>query len=131
MFKYVVAFVVIMHGLAHVTGPLGFWGSGEQAFADKAWIFSQGLTAKSGLGRAFGFVWIIAIVGLVATGVGLLLGRDWWAGLAIAAAAVSLVAIVPWLKVVPPGAYAGALFDLLIIASLLSPWADRIKEFLS
>lgn len=131
MIRYLVAFVVIMHGLAHITGPLGFWGSGEQAFADRPWIFSSGLTARSGVGRAFAVVWILAVVGLVAAGLGLAFGREWWSTLALAAAAVSLVAIVPWLKAVPPGAWAGALFDLLILAALLPPWAGRIQEFLS
>jgi hypothetical protein len=50
----------------------------------------------------------------------------WWPTLAIAAAGVSLVAIVPWMRVVPPGAWAGALLDLLDLVALLPPWSDQI-----
>jgi hypothetical protein len=34
------------------------------------------------------------------------------------------------LRVVPPGAWAGAILDLLIIVTLLSPWAEKIVEAL-
>jgi hypothetical protein len=130
MLKYLIAFVVIMHGLAHVTGMIGAWTSGPQAFSDGSWIFSQGVMARDTVGKAFGLVWLVALVGLVGAGLGLLFSRAWWPSLATAAAAVSLVAIVPWLRVVPPGAWAGGLFDLLIIVTLVSPWADRVVEFL-
>ena len=67
----------------------------------------------------------------VGAGLGLLFGNGsestpWWPALAITAASVSLVAIVPWARVVPSGAWAGALFDLLILAALLPPWSDQI-----
>lgn len=131
MWKYLFAFLLIMHGLAHVTGPIGFWTSGPQSFAEKAWLFSKGITPHSAVGWAWGLVWLIAVVGLVGAGLGLLFGQEWWRTLALAAAAVSLVAIIPWVRVVPPGAYAGACFDLVILAALLFPWGNRIVEALS
>lgn len=129
--KYVVAFLLVMHGLAHVTGILGAWASGEQGFQDEAWIFSRGVTARSAMGQVWSLLWLVALIGFVGGGLGLLFGSGtestpWWPTLAIAAAAVSLVAIVPWLRVVPPGAWAGVLFDLLILVALLSPWSDQI-----
>ncbi len=72
-----------------------------------------------------------AALGLVGAGLGLLFGQAWWPTLAIAAAAVSLVAIVPWLTVVPPGAWAGVVFDLVIMVALLPPWSERIVAALS
>lgn len=131
MLKYLVAFALIMHGLAHVTGLLGFWTSGAQAFGDQAWLFSKNVTARSAVGKAFGLLWLVALVGLVGAGLGLLFGQAWWPSLAVAAAVVSLVAILPWVRLVPPGAWAGALLDLLIIVALLSPWADRLLEVLA
>jgi hypothetical protein len=76
-------------------------------------------------------LWLVALVGLVGAGLGLLFGQAWWPSLAVAAAVVSLVAILPWVRLVPPGAWAGALLDLLIIVALLSPWADRLLEVLA
>jgi hypothetical protein len=129
--KYVVAFLLIIHGLAHVTGILGAWASGEQGFRDDAWIFSKGVTARSAVGQVWSLLWLVALIGFVGAGLGLLFGSGaestpWWPTLAITAAAVSLVAIVPWVKVVPPGAWAGALLDLLILVALLAPWSDQI-----
>jgi Zn-dependent protease with chaperone function len=128
--KYLVLVLLIMHGLAHVTGVLGFLGQGQQAFGDQPWIFSQGITAHSAVGKAWALLWLVALIGLVGTGLGLLFRQGWWPAAAMAAAAVSLVAIVPWLKVVPPGAWGGALLDLAILVALLSPWADRLVEVL-
>jgi hypothetical protein len=54
------------------------------------------------------------------------MGQDWWPTLAIVAAATSLAAILPWIRAVPPGAWAGALFDVVIIVALLPPWSEQI-----
>jgi hypothetical protein len=131
MLKYLVAFLLFMHGLAHVTGLVGFWTSGPQAFGEKAWLFSKGIRANSGVGRAFGLLWLVALIGFVGTALGLLFGQAWWPVLAVAAAAVSLVAIVPWIRAVPPGAWGGALLDVVVLVMLLSPWAERIVEAVS
>jgi hypothetical protein len=126
MLKYVFAFLLIMHGLAHITGILGTFVSGEQAFSNEPWIFSRDITVQSTLGKAWSLVWLLALIALVGTGIGLLFGQEWWPSLAVAAAAISLVAIIPWLRVVPPGAYAGALLDAAIVVVLLTPWANRV-----
>ena len=131
MWKYLFVFLLIMHGLAHLTGPIGFWTSGSQAFAEKAWLFSKGVIPHSAVGWVWGLVWLVAVVGFVGAGLGLLFGQEWWPMLASVAAVVSLVAIVPWVRVVPPGAWAGACFDLAILAALLFPWESRIVEALS
>jgi hypothetical protein len=130
MWKIVFGLVLIMHGLAHMSGLPGFWSSGAQAFADKSWLFSRGITSHSAVGWAFGLVWLVAALGLVAAGLGLVFGREWWPMLAVAAAVVSLVAIVPWVRVVPPGALAGAVLDLVIVSTLLFPWGTRVVQAL-
>jgi hypothetical protein len=81
---------------------------------------------RSAVGRAFSLIWLLALVGLVAAGLGLLFQQAWWPTIAVAGAVTSLVAILPWLTAVPPGAWAGALFDTLIIVALVSPWRDAI-----
>jgi len=129
--KYAIAFLLIVHGLAHVTGILGAWASGEQGFQDEAWLLSKGVTARSSVGRTWSLLWLVALTGFVGAGLGLSFGSGSgsaprWPALAIAAAAVSLTAIVPWVKLVPPGAWAGALLDLLILVSMLPPWSDQI-----
>ena len=130
MLRVVFTFLLVMHGLAHVTGLLGHLTSGSSGFPDGPWLFSTGVTAHSAVGQAWGLLWLLALVGLVGTGLGLGFRQAWWPSLALAAAVVSLVAMVPWLKVVPPGAWAGVLLDLLIIVVLASPWAERVVDAL-
>ena len=131
MWKYLFAFLLVMPGLAHVSGPLGFWTSGAQAFVEKPWLFSRGVTPQGVVGWIFGLLWIVAALGLAGAGFGLLFGQDWWPTLALVGAVVSLLAIVPWARVVPPGAWAGACLDLVIVAALLLPWGNRLIEVLS
>lgn len=119
-----------MHRLAHITGLLGAWTS-SQEFSGKRWLFSKGITMRSAVGRAFNLLWFLALICLVGAGLGLLFQQVWWPALATVGAAISLVAIVPWLTAVPPGAWAGALFDVLIIIALVSPWRDAIVQALS
>jgi hypothetical protein len=130
MLRFAVAFLLIMHGLAHITGLLGAWTS-SQEFSDKHWLFSEGVTMRGTVGRAFSLLWFLALIYLVVAGLGLLFQQVWWPTLAVAGAATSLVAIVPWLTAVPPGAWAGALFDVLVIIALVSPWRDAIVQALS
>ncbi len=130
LLKVLLAFLLVMHGLAHITGLVGAFASGEQAFEDKPWIFSQGVSARGPVGKAWTLLWLLAALGLAGSGLGLALGWSGWPTLAMVATALSLVAIVPWLRVVPPGAWAGALLDLLIVVALVPPWSARIVEFL-
>jgi hypothetical protein len=130
MLKYAIGLLLIVHGIAHLTGLLGAFASGEQSFKDLPWLFSRGITARSAVGKAWALLWLVALIGFVGSGLGLFLGQEWWVTLAVAAAAVSLVAMVPWLRVVPPGAWAGVLLDLLILAALVPPWSVRVLELL-
>jgi hypothetical protein len=125
MLRFAAASLLIMHGLAHITGLLGAWTS-SQEFSDKHWLFSKGVTLRSTVGRAFSLLWFVALICLVGAGLGLLFQQLWWPTLAVAGAATSLVAIVPWLTALPPGAWAGALFDVLVIVALVSPWRYAI-----
>jgi hypothetical protein len=129
MLRFAAASLLIMHGLAHITGLLGAWTS-SQEFSDKHWLFSKGVTLRSTVGRAFSLLWFVALICLVGAGLGLLFQQLWWPTLAVAGAATSLVAIVPWLTALPPGAWAGALFDVLVIVALVSPWRYAIVQAL-
>jgi hypothetical protein len=55
--------------------------------------------------------------------------QDWWRSLVVAAAFISLVAILPWWNTVTAGARTGAvLTDIVIIAALLPAWGDQIAR---
>ena len=128
MIRYLIAMPLMMHGLAHVSGFLGSWTNASVGFSERPWLLSSNITLHSPIGRAFGALWLIAAVALVGVGVGLLAHQVWWLPLAPASAAVSLFVIVPWWNTVPPGAKLGAVFDLLVILVLLSPWRNSLLE---
>lgn len=129
--RYLVAFALFMHGLAHLSGFFAAWTKAEVGYPAKPWLFSKNVTLKSPLGKIFGLLWLVAALFLVAGGFGLALGHGWWPGAALLGAVVSLFVILPWLRAVPPGAWAGAIFDVLIVSSLALPWKEQVMRWLS
>ncbi len=128
MIRFVFAVPLIMHGLAHMSGFVASWTSNLVGFSERPWILSSGVALQSSAGRAFGLLWLVATVSFIGSGLGLVFKQQWWPSLAIPAAIISLVAIAPWWHTVPPGAWAGAAFDLLVIIVLFLPLKDRILD---
>jgi hypothetical protein len=128
MIRFLVAFPWIMHGLAHLSGFFASWSGNSLGFPERPWLFSKGVTLQSPVGKIFGLLWLVASVGIVGSGVGFLTGKAWWPILAIVSAGVSLVVILPWWRAVPPGAWAGAVFDAIVLVVLLLPIKDRLLE---
>jgi hypothetical protein len=131
MLKIVVVFILLAHGIGHVMGFLESWANLPVGFLNRPSIFSEALTFDNGVGRAFGILWLIAMLGFVGAALGLVGGHSGWRDLAIIAAVVSLVVIIPWWNTVTPGARFGAvLTDILILAALLLPWHEQVLNAL-
>jgi hypothetical protein len=128
MIRFVVGIPLILHGLANLTGVFAPWIKGGQGFKDAAWIFSPGVTYFSWVGKAFSLVWLASTICLVLAGIGAILQQPWWQTIAILGCSFSLLAIVPWWRAVVAGAYVGAIFDVLVIAVLISPLGVRIAQ---
>ena len=127
--RWVIALAFIGHGIGHVGGFLTAWTNLPMGFTEQPWVLPGDVLMKSPLGRAFGLLWLVALVFLVGAGLGLLLRRTWWPTVGIIGAVLSLVVIVPWWNTAVPGArYGGTLFNLLVLVALLLPWGDRIIE---
>jgi hypothetical protein len=126
MTRFLIAFPWMMHGLAHLSGFIASWTRSSAGFPEHPWVFSSGVTMQSPVGKIFGLFWLVASAGIVASGVGFLTGKAWWSTLAMASAGVSLLVILPWLRAVPPGAWAGAVFDLLVLVVLQLPLKERL-----
>jgi hypothetical protein len=126
MILYLIAIPLIMHGLANSAGVLASWTRFSQGFSNQPWIFSRGVELHTPIGRAFGGLWLLSAVGFISAGAGVLLVQTWWPALAIAAAACSLAAILPWWNTVPPGARFGAIFDALVIMILVTYISELI-----
>jgi hypothetical protein len=129
--RYLLAFALFMHGLAHLSGFFAAWTKAEVGYPARPALFSKKVTLKSPLGKVFGLLWPAAALALVAGGFGLAFGQGWWPGAALLGAGVSLLVILPWLRSVPVGAWAGAVFDLLIVLSLALPWKQQVLGWLS
>lgn len=121
MWLYVLAIPLIAHGLANLGGVMAFALGKEAGFGDQPWLFAAGVNRRSGVGRAFGLLWLFSTLALVGAGLALVFGQAWWRPLGVVGAACSFLAIVPWWRAVPPGARFGAVFDVIVIVLLLAP----------
>jgi hypothetical protein len=130
MIRIIAAVVFIGHGLAHIGGLIASWAADRAGFADRPWLFSSGVTLQSPVGRLLGVLWLAAAVGLAGTGLGIALRQPWWPALVAPAAGASLVTILIWARAVPPGAWAGAALDLLILMVWLLPWKEQLVALL-
>ncbi len=131
MLRVLVIGLLLMHGAGHIMGFLAAWTPVPVGFSDRPWIFSEGVTMASPVGRAFSLLWLVAMVATVGAGLGLVFQQEWWKPLAVASAAVSLVAFIPWWNAAPSGSVWGAvLVDLLLIAALAFPWGEQVARAL-
>ena len=129
--KWIVGLVLIAHGIGHAMGFMAAWTTIPSGLTTGHWLFSGDITMGTGIGKAFGLLWLVALVAFVGSGLGLLFGMGWWQPLAIAASVISLVAIVPWLSVMPTGSAFGAVaVDVVTLVALLTPWGESLTKAL-
>jgi hypothetical protein len=83
MLKFIIALPLIGHGLAHISGVLAAWTLADVGFKDNPWIFSSGVRLSSGIGRVFGLIWLLALIALAGSGVGLIFRQAWWPDVAL------------------------------------------------
>jgi hypothetical protein len=125
--KYAVVLILVFHGIGHVMGFLAAWTKVPMGFVDRPWVFGGDVKIDTPIGRVFGLVWLVALVGFVAAGIGVLTGQGWWTTAAILGSLVSIVAIVPWWNTVTPTARMWPIIvDVLLLVALLGPWRDQI-----
>lgn len=112
MWGYIVGAVLITHGIVHAIGFSTAW-----ELAD-----APGLSGRTSIRmpepaeRAFGLLWLVAMIGFVGAGLGLLFTQPWWQELTVIAAAISLVPIAVWWR----DAWVGALVNAAAIATVLA-----------
>jgi hypothetical protein len=109
LWRYLVAGFLVVHGIGHSGG---YW------FFLKSWL-SPAL-ADNPLKWIFVVVWIIALVGFLAAGVGMLQMQSWWRTAAVASAIVSLLVSVLFIQ--SPALNAAAADVVILFALLLFHW---------
>jgi hypothetical protein len=131
MLRILIALVLLAHGLGHVMGVLAAWTTIPSGLSAGHSLLSSSITLDSPVGRAASLLWVLALVLTVGAGAGLLFQQEWWAALSVAAAICSLLAIGPWLNVLPVGSGIGAVaVDVVVLGGLLGPWHDTLLRWL-
>ena len=113
--RYLLALLVMLHGAVHVIGFLVPW----RFMAAQTPYHTTILGGRVDVGpagiRAFGVLWLLAIVPLLAAGAGLLLRQPWWPALlwwgALGSAVLCLAAL--------PEARLGLVINLALLAWLV------------
>jgi hypothetical protein len=129
MLQYLAAFVILGHGIGHITGPLSAFGVKIGGTSDKPWIMPGGHKMTSTVGKAWSVFWIAALILFVISSVGAFISEAWWRDWAIPGAVVSIVAMVPWWNSILIGAKAGVILDIAILLVLLFSWGEGIMDF--
>jgi hypothetical protein len=108
--RWMLATVITLHSLIHLMGSLGAWG-----IADAQTQTGAPIVPLTGIWLyAFGFVWLAACLGLLASAILLALDREAWAPVALIGVALSQLAIVFWWT----SAWRGTLVNLIVLAAI-------------
>jgi len=132
MLRFIVGAFVVLHGLVH----LFYFGQARRLFdlqaemtwPDGSWAFSRLLGDGAARGLA-SVACVLAAIGLVGGGAGILLGQAWWRPVIAAAAAFAAVVFVLFwngrMQRLDYQGGIGILIDIAILASVLVfRWPD-------
>ena len=124
--KLIAALVLAGHGVGHMMAPqAAFLPPG--AFPPDAHASLAATTIGSTSGKAMSVVWLVPMLGFVLGTYGFWTDAAWWRPVTAVSAAVSIVAVLPWWKVMPTFSYVGALaVDALVLVGLATPWGDQV-----
>jgi hypothetical protein len=111
VWAWIVAGVLIVHGLLHALGIATTFGGAQVDGMSGAPTLSVGAAE-----RGFASLWAVALIGLVAAGLAVRFHQDWWRPMAAAAALVSMIPIAVWWA----DARFGALVNIVVIALVLA-----------
>lgn len=127
MLRFIIAIILLAHGVGHIMPFMAAWTSQKAGFSNASWVFSGGVTVGSPVGQVFGLLGLIALLGFAAGAIGLMAQQPWWPLVTVAAAAISLVTILPWFSSWPSGSMIGALLvDLAVLVALVPPWSQQV-----
>ncbi len=129
--KYIVVLALLGHGAGHAIGFLAAWTELPMGFRDQPWLLGGEVRIQTGVGRAFGLLWLAALAGFIGAALGLLYRQQWWEVLAVASSVISIIAIVPWWSTVTPSPRFWALLvDVVVLIGLRGPWQDQLGPIL-
>jgi hypothetical protein len=100
--RIILAAIIALHGLGHILGPLMTFGIiRSEGFTDTSWLLNNRFQLSGGMQKALSALWIVALVGFVATAFGLWNGLGWWRALAWANVTLSVILFATWWNAFP------------------------------
>jgi hypothetical protein len=131
MIRWLIAIAMLMHGAGHIMFFLEAFTASPMGFSSAPWLLPGAFTVDSPVGKAFGLLWLLAMLGFMAAAIGLITRQEWWPALAVASAVVSLVVLLPWWNTITPSSRVWVLLaDLVVIVAFGFPWKQQIIEAL-
>lgn len=131
MIRWLIIIAMLMHGVGHITFFLEAFETSPMGFSAEPWLLPGAFAVTSAVGKAFGLLWLLAMLGFVAAAIGLLLRQPWWPSLAVASAVISLVVLLPWWNAIAPSSRVWVLLaDVVVIAAFGLPWKNQVIESL-
>jgi hypothetical protein len=119
MAQIVVAILLLAHGVGHALFLANSWGmwKGETA---RATVFGNILHVSQTLEGVVGILWLLPLIGFLATAWGYYSATPWWRTTALASSVISAALIILWWGGLNTSSGIFALvFDLAVVAILL------------
>jgi hypothetical protein len=114
--RFVLAIVVVAHGMGHILFFVSLAGLADWGQASESWLLGSGWLAK-GLGS---LIWLGAMAGFLAAAYGVYQEAVWWRTVLLVSTAVSTVGLILfWARPVSSPTLSALVFNLLALASLL------------
>jgi hypothetical protein len=122
LWRILIGAVIAAHGVGHVfflvpTVGLAQWGG----LTGRSWLLS-GRIPEMAVKIAGAVLWLLAIVGFVAAGVGVWSQQEWWRDVAVASSAVSLLAVALFAQPGQQFLSAGVMDVIILVALLVFHW---------
>ena len=107
--RILIGILLLIHGLISAGISLGMLGGGNSTPENpswlgwwptpvgRSWLLNLLGLEPSIISRLFALLWVVGGLCFLASGVGLLIGQEWWRAIAIVGAAFSVVALVVYL----------------------------------
>lgn len=125
--RIAVLIFLVVHGMGHSIWFIGAWVPQAKLVADGGWILPGGVSISDPVGKLFGLLALVAMVGFLVSAWALFQQLDWWRPTLASSAVVSLVAVIPWWSVSPgTTALNATAANVILLVFLLLPWSNDI-----
>ena len=89
--RIALAFLMALHGTAHLVSFIEAWRLMPEVFPYKTTILAGRVDLGDAGTRAVGVIWLATAVGFVVAAAGAVVGAAWWAPMALAVGATSIL----------------------------------------